>query len=53
MANEKPDRKRGQIGFVVSIGIGLIIGIFLKKVHFGLLIGLAIGFLSSGLLRRR
>ena len=32
--------------------IALIIGEFLKNVRIGLLIGLALGFLASGLLRR-
>ena len=53
MSERKPDRKRGTIGFAFAIILGLVIGIFIKRVHFGLLIGLAIGLLSSGLLRRR
>ena len=50
---KKPDRKRGRIGFAFSIIIGLIIGIFIKKVHIGLIIGLAIGLLSTVLVKRR
>jgi hypothetical protein len=53
MNGHQPDRKRAGIGFGLSIAIGLIIGIFIKRVHFGLLIGLAIGLLSSVLLRKR
>ena len=50
---EQRDRKRAGIGFGAAILIGLIIGIFIKRVHIGLLIGLAIGLISSVLVRRR
>ncbi len=49
----KPDEKRGGIAFIFLIIIGLIIGFLIKRVHYGLLIGLALGFLASGILRRR
>ena len=49
---QKADRKRGYISFGVVILIALIIGIFLKNVRIGLLIGLALGLLGSSLLRR-
>ena len=41
------------MSFGVVIVIALIIGIFLKNVRIGLLIGLALGLLGSSLLRRR
>jgi hypothetical protein len=44
---KKPDKKRAGIGFALAIVIGLVIGIFLKRVHFGLMIGLLLGLLSS------
>ncbi|MES2882704.1 MAG: hypothetical protein V4676_11185 [Bacteroidota bacterium] len=50
---KKPDKQRGRIGFAFAIIIGLSIGIFIKRVHIGLMIGLAIGLLSSVLVRRR
>lgn len=53
MAERKPDNNRGYIAFAFVILLGYIIGIFLKKVTLGLLIGLALGFLGSGILRRR
>lgn len=53
MKERKPDQKRGNIAFVVMIGIGLMIGFLIKRVHYGLLIGLALGLLASGLLRKR
>jgi hypothetical protein len=53
MAERKPDEKRGMISFAFVIVVGLIIGIFLRRVQLGLIIGLALGLLGSGLLRRR
>ena len=53
MAEGKPDKKRATIGFTFAIIIGLVIGIFIKRVHLGLLIGLVLGLLSSNLLKRR
>lgn len=53
MAERKPDQKRGFISFTFLIIVGLIIGIFLKRVQLGLLIGLALGLLGSSLLKRR
>jgi uncharacterized protein YqgC (DUF456 family) len=53
MPEQQPDRKRGYIGFGFAIVIGLIIGVFIRRVQLGLIIGLAIGLLSSSLVRRR
>ena len=53
MAERKPDSNRGYITFVFVILLGYILGIFLKKVTLGLVIGLVLGILGSGLLRRR
>lgn len=53
MAERKVDRKRGYISFAFAMIIGLVIGIFLKRVQLGLIIGLAIGLLGSSLIRRR
>jgi len=53
MTQRKPDRKRGTIGFAFAIILGLVIGIFIKRVQLGLIIGLALGLLGSNLLRRR
>lgn len=49
----KPDEKRGNVAFVFIIVLGLVIGFLIKRVHIGLLIGLTLGLLSSGLLRKR
>lgn len=53
MAQEKRDEKRGMVSFVFVIVLGLILGIFLKRVQLGLIIGLALGLLGSSLWRRR
>lgn len=53
MANKKPDNNRAFIAFAFVVILGYVIGIFLKKVTLGLVIGLVLGLLSSGFLRRR
>ncbi|HVF98114.1 MAG TPA: hypothetical protein VM871_12365 [Flavisolibacter sp.] len=53
MTDKKPSSNRGYIAFVFVIILGYVIGFFLKKVTLGLAIGLALGALGSGLLRRR
>ena len=53
MAQEKPDGKRRTVSFFFLIVLGLVIGIFLKRVQLGLLIGLVLGLLGSGLLGAR
>lgn len=53
MAERKPDGNRAFIAFAFVILLGYVIGIFLKKVTLGLVIGLVLGLLSSGFLRRR
>lgn len=49
----KPNEKRGQVTFAFMIILGLLIGFLIKRVHYGLVIGLAIGLLASGTLKRR
>lgn len=51
--SDKPDQKRGGIAFFFIIILGLVIGFLIKRVHIGLLIGLVMGLLASGLMRRR
>lgn len=51
--SRQPDSKRAGIAFIFIIILGLIIGFLIKRVHIGLIIGLALGLLGSGLLRRR
>ena len=51
--SDKPDHKRGGIAFFFIIILGLVIGFLIKRVHIGLLIGLVLGLLASGLMRKR
>lgn len=53
MAEKKPDSNRGYIAFVLVVALGYALGFFLKKVTLGLIIGLALGLLGSGFLRKR
>ena len=53
MNSKKPDQNRSTIAFIFVIVLGLVIGEFLKNVKIGLIIGLALGFLGAGMLRRR
>jgi uncharacterized membrane protein (UPF0136 family) len=50
---EKPNQMRGNIAFAFLILVGFAIGFLIKRVHVGLLIGLSLGFLASGMLRKR
>jgi hypothetical protein len=53
MAERKPDQARGFISFGLVIVLALVIGIFLRNLRLGLIIGLVLGLLGSSLLRRR
>ncbi|MFN2437928.1 MAG: hypothetical protein ABR503_01935 [Chitinophagaceae bacterium] len=52
MLRKKPDNTRGVMAFVVIILLGYLLGMLIKNVRIGLIIGLALGLLSSGFLRR-
>ena len=53
MKERRPDRRRGTVGFGFAIILGLVIGIFIKRVQFGLILGLVLGLIGSNLFRRR
>jgi hypothetical protein len=53
MAERQPNRTRGFISFGFVIILGFVLGIFIRNVRIGLIIGLALGLLGGGLLRRR
>jgi hypothetical protein len=53
MAERKPDQTRGFVSFGFVIILALIIGVFLRNVRLGLIIGLVLGLLGSSFLRRR
>ena len=49
----KPNIRRGEMAFIFAIVLGLALGIFIKRIRIGLLIGLVLGGLIvfTGLLR--
>lgn len=49
----QPTGDRRNVVLVVAIVGGLLIGIFIKRVHIGLLIGLVLGLVISGLTRKK
>lgn len=53
MNTRYPNKTRGNIAFVFAIVLGYALGLLIKRVHIGLILGLAIGLLASGILRRR
>ncbi len=44
---------RRDMGIIICVILGLVIGIFIKRVHIGLILGLAIGLLTAGLVSGR
>jgi len=52
MQQKKPNSTRGVMAFILIILLGYALGMLIKNVRAGLLIGLALGLLSSGFLRR-
>jgi F0F1-type ATP synthase assembly protein I len=50
---KKPNETRGGIAFVFLILVGLGIGFLIKRVHIGLIIGLALGLFAAGIFRKR
>lgn len=53
MAQKRTDGKRAGISFAFIVLLGLAIGFLIKRVHVGLMIGLVLGIVASGMMRRR
>ncbi len=51
----KPDTGRGEMAFYVAIVLGIALGLFIKRIRVGLLIGMVMGLLIvfSGALRKK
>ena len=47
------NQSRRDIGIGICIVLGLVIGMFIKRVHIGLLIGLGLGLLTAGMISGR
>ena len=41
----KPDVKRGEVAFIFAIVLGLLLGLFIRRIRIGLLLGLALGLI--------
>jgi hypothetical protein len=50
---KQPDRTRGNIAFVIIILLGYGLGLLIKHVNIGLILGLAIGLFATGILGKR
>jgi hypothetical protein len=50
---QKPNVRRGEVAFIFAIVLGLLLGIFIRRIKIGILVGIALGLLIvfSGLLR--
>jgi hypothetical protein len=53
--NKQPSVRRGEMAFIFAIVIGLALGIMIKKIRIGILIGLVLGtmIVLTGWLRTR
>jgi len=45
MNNKVPSTRRGEVAFIFAIVLGLLVGILIKKVRIGILIGLGLGLI--------
>jgi len=52
MSKQGNDTRR-TMAIIVTVVLGLAIGLFIKRVPLGILIGLALGLLLSGLVKKR
>ena len=41
----KPNIRRGEMAFIFAIVLGLLVGIFIKRIRVGLIIGVALGLI--------
>ena len=45
MSTQKPNVRRGDIAFIFAIILGLLLGIAIKRIKIGILIGVGLGLL--------
>ena len=50
--NRSESNTRRTIAVIVTVVLGLAIGLFIKRVPLGIVIGLALGLIISGLIRK-
>jgi len=51
--DQQADITRRNIAGIVAIVLGLAIGIFIKRIRIGLLIGMVLGFVAISLLKKK
>lgn len=47
---DNSSRSRREMGFVIAMVLGLLLGLFIKRVSLGLLLGLGLGLLAAGMI---
>ena len=46
MSNQrKPDVRRGEVAFIFAIVLGLLLGLFIRRVRIGLIVGVGLGLI--------
>ncbi|HUQ97514.1 MAG TPA: hypothetical protein VM010_07610 [Chitinophagaceae bacterium] len=53
MKAKEPNQTRGTIVFVFIVLLGYLLGALIKHVNIGLILGLGMGLLASGIVRNR
>jgi len=51
--DQQADITRRNIAAIAAIVLGLAIGIFIKRIRIGMLIGIVLGFIAISLLKKR
>jgi len=42
---KKPDIRRGEIAFIFAIVLGLLLGLFIRRIRVGLIVGVGLGLI--------
>ena len=51
--DQQADITRRNIAAIAAIVLGLVIGVFIKRIKVGMLIGIVLGFIAISLLKKR
>jgi F0F1-type ATP synthase assembly protein I len=52
-SQQKIDNRRRDMAGILAIVSGLALGLFIKRIKLGLIIGIVLGFIAYSLLRRK
>ena len=50
---QRPSETRRKLAWIFAISLGLVLGIFIKKLHVGLILGLVIGLMASNMINKK